>query len=146
MASFLKRDLAANRRLKAKLREGNVATMIHSSHPSPSLVEKLGECGFDAVLIDCEHGSAGPERVEEMARAASLAGIVSIVRPEDAMPWMVTRYLECGVDGLIMSRRPPSSAPPTNRKSTGPRDRGADGSARQSPRRLAMRLPPPPLS
>lgn len=102
MASFLKRDLAANRRLKAKLRDGEIATLIHSSHPSPSLVEKLGECGFDAVLIDCEHGSAGPERVEEMARAASLAGIVSIVRPEDAAPWMITRYLECGVDGFMV--------------------------------------------
>lgn len=102
MASFLKRDLTRNRELKAKMRRGEVVSLVHSSHPSPSLVEKLAECGFDAVLIDCEHGSAGPERVEEMARAASLAGIISIVRPEEALPWMVTRYLECGVDGLML--------------------------------------------
>jgi 2-keto-3-deoxy-L-rhamnonate aldolase RhmA len=102
MASFLKRDLSRNREIKAKLRGGEVVTLIHSSHPSPSLVEKLGEQGFDAVLIDCEHGSAGPERVEEMARAASLAKILSIVRPEESLPWMVTRYLECGVDGLML--------------------------------------------
>lgn len=102
MASFLKRDLSATRALKAKLRSGGVGTLIHSSHPSPSLVEKLAECGFDAVLIDCEHGAVGPERVEEMARAASLSGIVSVLRPEDPSPWMVTRYLECGVDGLMI--------------------------------------------
>lgn len=102
MASFLKRDLSRNRALKDKMRRGDIVTLIHSSHPSPSLVEKLGEFGFDAVLIDCEHGSAGPERVEEMSRAASLAGLIAIVRPEEALPWMVTRYIECGVDGLML--------------------------------------------
>jgi len=102
MASFLKRSTAANKALKARMRKGEVTTLIHSSHPSASLVEKLGEYGFDSVLIDCEHGSATAERVEEMARAANLAGMVSIVRPEDSIPWMVTRYLECGVDGLML--------------------------------------------
>ncbi len=102
MASFIRRDLRANRVLKEKLKRGEVVSLVHSSHASPSLVEKLGEYGFDAVMIDCEHGAIGPERVEEMARAASIAGIVSILRPEDAQPWMVTRYLECGVDGLMI--------------------------------------------
>ncbi|WP_321897019.1 HpcH/HpaI aldolase family protein [Burkholderia cepacia] len=102
MASFLKRDQSAARALKAKLQSGDVATFIHSSHSSASLVEKLGEIGFDAVLIDCEHGSAGPKEVEEMARAANVAKMVSIVRPEDAAPWLITRYLECGVDGFMI--------------------------------------------
>lgn len=102
MASFLRRDLSAVRAFKAKLAAGGIGTMVHSSHASPSLVEKLGECGFDAVLIDCEHGAVGPEKAEEMARAASLAGIVSVLRPEDPSPWMVTKYLECGVDGLMI--------------------------------------------
>ncbi|PBB51878.1 MULTISPECIES: aldolase/citrate lyase family protein [Mesorhizobium] len=102
MASFFKRNLSYSRALKDKLRTGDVATMVHSSHSSPGLVEKLAECGFDAVLIDCEHGAIGPERAEEMARAANLSGIVSILRPEDPSPWMVTKYLECGVDGLMI--------------------------------------------
>lgn len=102
MATFLNRDMTVPRALKQKLKSGEVATLVHSSHPSPSLVEKLGECGFDAVLIDCEHGTAGPERVEDMARAATLSGIVSIVRPEDPQPWMITKYLECGIDGLMI--------------------------------------------
>jgi len=65
-------------------------------------VEKLGEYGFDAVLIDCEHGSAGPREVEEMARAANLANMISIVRPADSLPWLITRYLECGADGVML--------------------------------------------
>lgn len=71
MAGFLRRDLAACKRFKAKLQARELATLIHSSHPAPSLVERLAECGFDAALIDPEHGSVRRERVEEMARAIS---------------------------------------------------------------------------
>jgi 2-keto-3-deoxy-L-rhamnonate aldolase RhmA len=102
MASFLNRDLAASKRLKAKLRAGDVATLCHSSHPSPSLVERLAEQGFEAVLIDCEHGSVGRDRVEDMARAAALAGTASIIRPEGSLPHLVTGYLGCGVDGFML--------------------------------------------
>lgn len=102
MASFLTRRLDANRKIKEKFRSGDVVTLIHPNHTSASLVEKLGEFGFDAVLIDCEHGAAGPREVEDMARAANLAHMVSIVRPEDPTPWLVTRYIECGADGVMV--------------------------------------------
>lgn len=102
MASFLRRSTAHNKTIKAKMRRGEIVTLIHASHTSASLVEKLGEFGFDCVLIDCEHGAAGPREVEEMARAANLANMVSIVRPEDAVPWLVTRYIECGADGVMV--------------------------------------------
>lgn len=102
MASFLKRNLAASKKLKAKLRAGDIATLCHSSHPSPSLVERLAELGFDAVLIDAEHGSVGRERVEEMSRAAALAGTAAVIRPEGSLPHLVTGYLGCGVDGLML--------------------------------------------
>jgi 4-hydroxy-2-oxoheptanedioate aldolase len=102
MASFMKRSVDHNRAFKRKLQSGEPVTMIHTSHASASLVEKLGEFGFDAVMIDCEHGPAGPETVEQMARAANLSDVVSIVRPEDAIPHFVTRYIECGADGLMV--------------------------------------------
>lgn len=102
MSSFLKRDLAGSKRLKAKLRAGEIATLCHSSHPSPSLVERLAEQGFEAVLIDAEHGSVSRERVEEMSRAAALAGTAAIIRPEGSLPHLVTGYLGAGVDGFML--------------------------------------------
>lgn len=102
MASFLKRDLAASKRLKAKLRAGDIATLCHSSHPSPSLVERIAEQGFEAILIDAEHGSVSRDRVEEMARAAALAGTASIIRPEGSLTHLITGYLGCGVDGFML--------------------------------------------
>jgi 2-keto-3-deoxy-L-rhamnonate aldolase RhmA len=102
MASFINRSAQFSRNLKAKLAAGRVATMINANHPSANLAEKLGEFGFDAVVIDCEHGTAGPEKVEDMARGAHIGGLVSIVRPETGLEWVVRRYIECVVDGWMV--------------------------------------------
>jgi len=88
--------------LKQKLARGEVVTMLNPDHPSPSLVEFIGGLGVDAVFIDCEHGMAGPERVQEMCRAARLAGVVPVVRPEAHQPWLVTRYLDAGAGGVMV--------------------------------------------
>lgn len=89
---------------KAKLCRGEPALVINPDHPSPSLVEFLGKLPVDAVFIDCEQGSADVETVENMARAARLANLVSLVRifsPED---WVIERYLGRGVDGIVVPR------------------------------------------
>lgn len=88
--------------LKQKLARGEVVTMLNPDHPSPSLVEFIGGLGVDAIFIDCEHGMAGPERVQEMCRAARLAGVVPVVRPEAHQPWLVTRYLDAGAGGVMV--------------------------------------------
>src|SRR5690606_20296765 len=66
------------------------------------LVEFLGSLGIDAIFIDCEHGSAGFEKVEDMARAARLTGAAAIVRPASQDSWLITRYLDRNIDGLIV--------------------------------------------
>lgn len=88
--------------IKEKLGRGEVATMINPDHPSPSLVEFIGGLGFDAVFIDCEHGMAGIERVQDMCRAARVAGAAAIVRPDANQPWLITRYLDAGADGVMV--------------------------------------------
>ena len=102
MSAFSVRSAGLTRNLKAKLRSGRAATLISTDHTSASLAEKLGEFGFDAVLIDCEHGTVGPEQAEEMARRAQIGGLVSIVRPETGLDWLLRRYLECGVSGWMI--------------------------------------------
>src|SRR5262244_3005264 len=102
MASSTKPGGQLTRNLKTKLAAGRAATLINADHASPTLVEKLGQFGFDAVLIDCEHGTPGPERVEEMARGAHSGGLVAVVRPETGLDWLLRRYLVCGVDGWMV--------------------------------------------
>lgn len=89
-------------RAKERIATGAVVVLINPDYPSPGLVEFLGRSGVDAVFIDCEHGSAGFERVEELARAARVTGMAAIVRPMSADSALLTRYLERGIDGLIV--------------------------------------------
>jgi 4-hydroxy-2-oxoheptanedioate aldolase len=87
-------------RAKAKLRSGGTVLVFNPNFNSPALVEHAGSLGFDLAFIDCEHGSADFERVEEMARAARAGGMTSIVRPWSTDPGLVTRFLDCGAGGI----------------------------------------------
>ena len=86
--------------IKQKLNAGGTVLVLNPNFPSAALVEHAASLGFDAALIDCEHGTAGFERVEELARAARAGGMTSIVRPWSNEPGLVTRFLDCGVGGI----------------------------------------------
>jgi 4-hydroxy-2-oxoheptanedioate aldolase len=88
--------------LKDKLRRDEVALVVNPDHPSPSLTELVAGLGVDGIFIDCEHGMAGIERVQEMCRAARAAGVPPLVRPETDAPWLITRYLDAGAAGVIV--------------------------------------------
>lgn len=87
-------------KVKQKLRDGGTVFVFNPNFPSPALVEHAGGLGFDVAFIDCEHGSAGFERAEEMARAARATGMTSILRPWAMERGLVTRFLDCGVGGI----------------------------------------------
>jgi 4-hydroxy-2-oxoheptanedioate aldolase len=76
--------------------------VLNPDHPSASLTEFVAGLGFDGVFIDCEHGMASIESVQEMCRAARAAGVQSIVRPENDAPFLVTRYLDAGAGGVMV--------------------------------------------
>ncbi len=67
-------------RLPALLRSGRRLRGIFNALPSPGLVEMCGYAGFEFVIIDNEHGSAGTDTTEHMLRAARASGIIPVVR------------------------------------------------------------------
>ena len=87
-----------------QLRSAVPAVVVNVDHPSASLVQMLGTLGADAVFFDCEQGSPDIESVENMARAAKLAGVPSLVRLWSRDPWMIERMLLRGVDGIVVPR------------------------------------------
>lgn len=91
-----------SRLIKDKMERGDVVTMINPDHPSPSLSEFIATLGFDAIFIDCEHGMATVERVQDMCRAARFAGAEPVVRPEANQPWFITRYFDAGAGGIMV--------------------------------------------
>jgi 4-hydroxy-2-oxoheptanedioate aldolase len=87
---------------KQKLSRDEVVVILNPDHPSSSLTEFVAGLGFDGVFIDCEHGMATVERVQDMCRAARVAGVQSIVRPESDAPFLITRYLDAGAGGVMV--------------------------------------------
>ena len=89
--------------VKTKLAGGGIATMVAVNYPSPALVEYVGKLGFDIAFIDCEKGSASPERIEEMCRGARAAGIAAVVRPWMNDDGLISRYLDLGANGVMVA-------------------------------------------
>lgn len=90
--------------LRAKLSRDEPLIVVNADHPSPSLVEALAGQPIDVLFIDCEQGSPDVESVENMARAARLHSLVSVVRLFSPESWVLERYLFRGVDGVVVPR------------------------------------------
>lgn len=86
--------------VKQKLAAGGVVTMFNPDFQSPRLVEYLAGFGLDVSFIDAERMSYDFERIEEMTRAAHVAGIASMARAWMNEPGLIVRYFDCGLDGM----------------------------------------------
>src|SRR5690348_1492778 len=86
--------------IKQKLAAGEVITLINPDFQSPRLVEYLAGFGFEAMFIDGERMSYDFERIEDMTRAAHLAGMAALARAWSNDPGLIVRYFDCGLDGM----------------------------------------------
>ncbi len=70
---------------------------------SPALIEVLGQTGFDFVMIDTEHSSTNVRALEDLIRAAELAGLIPYVRIPDLHSEVdARRAVEAGAEGLFL--------------------------------------------
>lgn len=88
------------KKIKDRLAAGKVVTMVNPDFQSPRLVEFLAGLGMDVSFIDGERMSYDFDRIEEMTRAAHVAGIASMARAWSNDPGLIVRYLDCGLDGM----------------------------------------------
>jgi len=86
--------------IRQRLAAGKVVTMVNPDFQSPRLVEYLAGLGMDVSFIDAERMSYDFERIEEMTRAAHLAGIASMARAWMNEPGLIVRCFDCGLDGM----------------------------------------------
>jgi len=87
---------------KAKLAEGRPVFGGIVMEYAPQMVELLGAIGFDFVFLDCEHGSMSLDQLENMVRAAEAFAITPIARVPDHQDATLLRYLDRGVQGVII--------------------------------------------
>lgn len=84
-------------RFPAMLRSDKRLSGIFNALPCPGIIEMCAYAGFDFVIIDNEHGSAGFETTENMLRAARASGIVPVVR---CLPHDISRILDMGASAV----------------------------------------------
>lgn len=66
--------------LKEKIERKQPVFGLFVSIPHPVIIEMIGHAEYDFVIIDLEHAATNMESVEELVRAAELAGMTPLVR------------------------------------------------------------------
>lgn len=87
---------------KAKLAAGAPLIAVNPGGVSLPAADMLARLGADCLFIDCEGTAVSVDSVPSLARAAQAGGISALVRSESRDPAILTRYLHCGIDGLIL--------------------------------------------
>ncbi|MDF2724731.1 MAG: 2-keto-3-deoxy-L-rhamnonate aldolase [Paenibacillus sp.] len=89
-------------KLKARLHSsgGGTAYGVFIGFPSTQMVEMAAYNGFDAIVIDNEHGMLSAENVEHMVIAAELAGATPLVRVVSSDAGEILKALDRGAHGV----------------------------------------------
>ena len=88
--------------LRERLRSGAPLIATFSIIPSVEVVELIGLAGFDAVILDIEHGAHGSEALGPLILAAMARGIYPLVRVRSSEPTEVAAALDAGAAGVIV--------------------------------------------
>src|SRR5262245_14665293 len=87
---------------KARLAEGKVVFGALIGRHAPDLVELFWPLGYDCAMIDDEHGSMSLHNIEHMVRAAEAFDITPIARIPNHEDSTILRFLDRGVQGIIV--------------------------------------------
>ncbi len=88
------------RSLRERLRKGESVFGPFSKTADPAFVEASGYAGFDFIILDMEHGPSNVTMLQDLIRAAEVAGIVPIVRVPLEMVSDIGRVLDIGAGGV----------------------------------------------
>ena len=92
-------------RLLSMVEQQQIPLGIQMFTGSPTIVEVLGQTGYDFVMIDTEHSQVNVQSLEMMIRTAEVAGLIPYVRVTSALSEVeIRRALEAGAEGLFLPR------------------------------------------
>ncbi len=91
-----------NLRAKTAIAEGRAILAVNPGGVAFAAVEALAACGADCLFIDCERTAISIESVPPLARTAQALGMSAVVRVPTKDPALLTRYLDCKVDGIVL--------------------------------------------
>jgi 4-hydroxy-2-oxoheptanedioate aldolase len=89
------------RPLADRLADGDRLQLLFVKLPAPAEVELAGLTGFDAVILDTEHGTE--EGLDHHLRAADAVGLPALVRVPGTDPAPILRALDAGATGVVVA-------------------------------------------
>jgi 4-hydroxy-2-oxoheptanedioate aldolase len=87
---------------KAALRSGQTQIGIWSSLSDPTVAELLAGCGYDWMMLDTEHSTAGPNEVVGFLRTVAPYPVSAVVRPGWNNPVEIKKLLDAGAQTLLI--------------------------------------------
>lgn len=94
-------ELEKARRLKGKMRRGEVCLGAQIALSDPVVAEIFGRAGFDWLVVDTEHSAHHPITVRAMLQAAAGTDAVLLARPLRLDRDEIRRYLDLGSPGVL---------------------------------------------
>ena len=87
--------------LRAAIADKKPQLMAWVTYGVPYIIEQMGEAGYDAVLIDQQHGLGDNKTLLNCLIAARAAGLPALVRPLIPDPGLIGQVLDCGAHGVV---------------------------------------------
>ena len=88
--------------LKAKLRAGQPAIGYWAELTDPMAVELMALAGYDAVILDHEHGAGSLQNAMAQLHALSALPMAGLLRVPWNDPVAIKRVLDLGIEGLVV--------------------------------------------
>lgn len=84
------------------LRAGRYPLMTFMAIPSVRQAQIVSLCGFDGVIIDCEHGHIGDEAMHNSVSAIAALGVSPVIRIRGPAHDIIKRALDTGAHGIMV--------------------------------------------
>lgn len=93
-----------SKQLKDSLAAGDIRIGIMLSEIYvPNVTRILAKCGYDFILIDCEHGYFDMTQVANLVSVARGAEIPVLIRVTQPSRTVITKLLDLGANGILLS-------------------------------------------
>ncbi len=89
--------------IKTRLRNGEqvLGTMV-TTFASPDIAKILKTCGFDFLIIDCEHGAFTTREAANIIAVSRSIGLSALVRIPEMRREHALKFMEMGASGLLL--------------------------------------------
>ncbi len=70
--------------------------------PCKQVVELMGYCGFDFIIIDNEHATMSEDQTLELVQICDMVGMAAMIRVPDVNEAAIKKALDMGASGLVV--------------------------------------------